>query len=373
MKSLVLCLLLAGCNDMTMQGMDGGTDDAGGDLGFQTAPHLPFPQLTLHTTPVLANAQMVTVTYQDFTFKNQVEQWGDFVINSQWMETVGKEYGVGKPTHIKAPLAMNAPASITDANIIAFIKQQAMMGNLPAPSATNNQLVYMMYFPSTTKIDDGTGAILCVQGYSGYHYSDVLNGTDFYYAVLPACGNVLDDLTSTAAHELIEAATDPSDGYYLDVDPTDHWSGLINQEVADLCQDLPNVTEGGFALQRSWSNAAAAAGGSPCVPVPQGEIFTNMTPDPPSVMTIPAGSTTTVTVTGWSTAPVDDWTLSYYPTDVSDFQPTVLVGAAQINNGKSTTVMLGVPAGTPSGQMGAVQVYMGETSGNFWPLTVRVK
>ena len=28
----------------------------------------------------------------------------------------------------------------------------------------------MLYFPPTTSIDDGTGAILCQQGYAGYHY-----------------------------------------------------------------------------------------------------------------------------------------------------------------------------------------------------------
>jgi hypothetical protein len=371
---LALGLALAGCNGDGMMNGDGSMSDGGGsvDMVFAPASHLPFPQVTAHTAPVFAAPQVVTITYSDFAFRNQVEQLGDFIVGSQWLDAVGKEYGVGHGTHLqKVQLAATAPATTTDANIIAFLKMQAMTNVIPAPSATNNQLVYLMYFPPMTKIDDGTGSILCQQGYSGYHASDTLNGVAFAYAVLPACGGVLDDLTSTVAHELIEVATDPVDAYYLDVPLTDHWAGMNGEEVADLCQDLPNVTEGGFALQRSWSNAAALAGASPCVPIPAGEIFNDVTPSPTSTVTLAAGMSTTFTLTGWSSAPTDDWSLASSVADSADFDPmATITGGAVMNNGTTATVTLTVPAGTPSGQVGSALIFTGLTSGNFWPVTV---
>jgi hypothetical protein len=373
-----LAIVLAGCNAAMMAPDDGGLvgDDSGsaGDGGFVTAPHLPFPQVTLHTTPVLSSAQLVTITYMDMALRSKVEQFGDFVINSQWYATVGTEYGVGPATHLsKVELGTNAPGSTTDAMVVAFLKQQAMAGMIPAPSATNNQLVYLMYFPPTTKIDDGTGAILCQGGYAGYHSNDTLNGVPFVYAILPDCNGNLDDLTSTVAHELIESATDPSDGWYLDVPKTNHWLGANGDEVGDLCQDDANVSESGWALQRSWSNAAALAGASPCVPIPDGEIFADITPTPTDVVTLPAGSSTTFTITGWTTGPTVDWKPAYSVGDSADFDPMAMIQMGTINNGTSLTVTLSVPAGTAAGKVGSAQIYAGMTSGNFWPVTVVVK
>ena len=47
-------------------------------------------------------------------------------------------------------------------------------------------------------------------------------------------------------------------------------------EVADLCYLAPDyvANDGGFYAARVWSNSAASLGtGSPCIPVPAGEVY----------------------------------------------------------------------------------------------------
>jgi hypothetical protein len=351
-------------------GTDGGpTPDSD---GYQMAAHPPFPQITMHSTPAFSAPQLVTITYDQFAFRDQVEQFGDFVLTSQWYGAVGKEYGVTGGVHLKkVRLPSAAPKSITDSAIVTLLKQLASAGTIPAPSAQNDQLVYLVYLPSTTKIDDGTGAILCADAYLGYHYADALKGAgSFTYAVLPDCTGNLDDLTSTASHEIIEAATDPEDGWFLDVSGTDLWSGDNGEEVADLCEDDANVEESGWALQRSWSNQAALTGGSPCVPVPAGEVFNDVSVDPSAVPRISAGASTTFTLTGWSTAPMSDWSLLYAVSSGADFEPMVHFSSHTINNATQVMVTLTVPPGTVQGKLGSIDVYSGTDGGNFWPITL---
>src|SRR5690349_17252423 len=116
---LALALAIAGCNGDGMMGVDGSMSDGGTgevDMVFAPAAHLPFPQVTTHTGPVFAAPQVVTITYSDFAFRAQAEQLGDFIVSSQWLDAVGKEYGVGHGTHLqKVQLAATAPATITDA------------------------------------------------------------------------------------------------------------------------------------------------------------------------------------------------------------------------------------------------------------------
>lgn len=352
-------------------GGSSGSDGPSGDGGFAPAPHLPFPSVTLHTGSVLSTPELVTITYSDFVFRDKVEQFGDFVVTSKWLDAVGKEYGVGKGVHRqKVRLADPAPPMLTDAQIGSFLVQQAKAGALPAPSAQDSQLIYLFYLPGTTKVDDGTGTRLCVAAYDGYHDTGHLNGFAYGYAVLVDCEGDLDSLTDTASHEIIESATDPSDGWFLDVGQGSHWSGLNTAEVGDLCEDYAVVKESGWALQRSWSNAAAMAGASPCVPIPAGEVFFDVTPMPPSVVSVPAGQSTTFTLTGWSTAPVHDWSITASVPDTADFDPMAVVAKGAINNGTSLTVTLSVPKGTPPGVLGSVQIYNGPVSGNYWPITV---
>src|SRR5258708_25154969 len=84
---------------------------------FQQAPHAPLPQLQPHSGTVLSSVKLVTITWAGYEFQEQVEQFGDFVVHSKWLTTVGSDYGVGAGTHVRAPISHPAPSSLTDVQI----------------------------------------------------------------------------------------------------------------------------------------------------------------------------------------------------------------------------------------------------------------
>jgi hypothetical protein len=189
----------------------------------------------------------------------------------------------------------------------------------------------------------------------------------------------VDEVTTTAAHELIESATDPyepaaDEGWYVDQALPDPWY-LIAGEVADLCDGEDLIKSGSFTVQRSYSNTAAAAGKNPCVPEDPDDRWNDVSASPATVPTIPAGGTATFTLTGWSTAEVPDWELSEYTADYSDLQDTDMnptFSAKTINNGKTVTLTLHAPATAKSGQLGGIYVLSGKQM-RPWPVGFQVQ
>jgi hypothetical protein len=136
------------------------------------------------------------------------------------------------------------------------------------------------------------------------------------YVAMPRCATFpagtgglvlagLDPVTAGASHELIEAATDP----FADLDPAfatvdaDHiaWAvALGGGEVGDLCAgdsaSFVKFPELPYVVQRSWSNAAAAAGHDPCVPTVTKDPYFAAAPVPVDTVAGPGVSTTGVLV-----------------------------------------------------------------------------
>src|SRR5205823_2461410 len=90
------------------------------------------------------------------------------------------------------------------------------------------------------------------------------------------------------------------------------WTGSIwleaegnsHVELGDLCGGT-RVAEGGFLYSRVYSNSAAMAGGDPCRPSLPIPYYSSTTPMEWYATT--AGATVMIPLTGWSTAPTDDW------------------------------------------------------------------
>ena len=87
------------------------------------------------------------------------------------------------------------------------------------------------------------------------------------------------DLTTfMASHEMVEASTDPFGTAYAQTD-LDHiaWAYFFGSEVGDMCAFHAGAaitpSDIGFAVQRTWSNAAAAAFEDPCVPGESSPLF----------------------------------------------------------------------------------------------------
>jgi hypothetical protein len=153
------------------------------------------------------------------------------------------------------------------------------------------------------------------------------------------------------------------------VDATNPWTFCFG-EVADLCYLSPDYvdSDGGFTAARVWSNSAALLGtGDPCIPIPTGDVYRSVSVDPGTTAIVMASDvqnqsvTLTFTVTGWSQAAVPDWNLRTYPTGEETFVPGVLLNggtsAVTMNNGKTATLTVTVPKGTPSGSYAGVTLY----------------
>lgn len=354
--------VLVGCGD---DGLEHGVD-APTSNEFVTAQHTALPQANAHAGVVFDHPKLVTITYSNYAAKTQVEGWGDAVVTSNWWALEGPEWGIGSMTHdAKVTLGLAPTTIIQDVDIENTIKGLVAgtivptVGTFPVPTATDNQYVYMIYIPPTTPI----GATL--QDIYGYH-AMLTNtaGTRYAYAVILDDGTGADITNTTAAHELIETATDPldppHDGFYVDPPLPDPWY-LALGEVADLCQFEKIEQEGAFYYERAWSNAAAAADKNPCVPS-HDEPWNTVTADPVEMPTIAAGESVTFTLTGWSTAEMEDWQLdASTPADYSDLlDVNPQLSETTINNGTTVELTLTAPATAHSGELGGVYVLSGD-------------
>jgi hypothetical protein len=306
--------------DAGTPGDDGGSGDDGGmpeaappvDHGMPSTTYPAFkpdmPQLqkgggTIYSAPVI-----VTVTWETDPNVTQLEAFDDGIGASDFWKAAVSEYGVGPSTngghvHIPVNAANPLPAKLTTDQIEALIDQGVANG-WPTPTA---QTIYAVYPPSAMQVttDDGTGTQVdaCTVFY-GYH-SQTAQSALTYALSLPCAGgglNALDTLTSTGAHELGEAATDPGQGGYFGFD-TDHiaWSmfqqgQLENGDVCEFYNDANYKASAPFAfeLQRLWSNAAASAGHNPCVPAAPGPYF-GAAPTAPETVSYTRRTTTVMT------------------------------------------------------------------------------
>ena len=361
-------------DDAPSSGDDAGIDSEAIDAAFVTAPHSPMPQLAKHTGAMLKSPHLVSISYAGYKYQGQVDDLGAFMVTSNWLTSVGKEYGISAGTHEAVHLTGPAPASLTDAQVRQLIFDGVAAKTMPPTTATDIP-IYMLYLPGTTSETDGTGASACGNGFIGYHDAATQTGVDYVYAIVADSGTGLADVTSTAAHELIEALTDPynspKDGYYLDVANSDLWVAADGNEVADMCDFEPLTTEGSWSLERSYSNAAAKAGTSPCVPVPAGDVYFNVSATPATIQNVAAGKSFTFTLTGWSTAPMASWPIDVFPADTSDFDPAPVLSAKSINNGETVTVTVTAPASATSGQLGGAFILSGNAA-HIWPVAIQI-
>ena len=304
----------------------------------------------------------MTITYANDTNRTIEEDLDAFMVQSKWLASTGKEYGVGPGTSAKVELTQAAPASIDDSTIQSFIASLIQAGTAPNPVADGgagpNEAVYLIYFPSTTSVTL-QGADLCQVSGGGYHYESAVNahGHSFAYAVVSPCPGLPapppENIVWAASHELIESCTDPypvSDPGFVILDQSQPWA-FIGGEVGDLCTYLsPQWAEGPYtSLQRVYSNASAKAGGPPCMPSP-GDYF-GADVEPQTFVAVAAGQSTTFQVKGWSTAPVGPWSLSASSYAVAgDFTAQVGITFASntLDNGQTTTLTVDMPPGTAS-------------------------
>ncbi|MFI5298361.1 MAG: hypothetical protein ACHREM_09705 [Polyangiales bacterium] len=390
------------------------TVDTGGI--FTEAPHLPFPNVVDWGGKLITAPKVVTITFGSDPFAAQFAAFGVTAASSAWWDLVrvgdcdptGASCVGDGPAGVSVAVS-SAAASYTDSMQGAASTLQTALsdlitaGTVPAPDANT---IYVMYLPGATKITMDPGVPSLSTPYNcpdtfGYHNSMSIGASEVFYAVVLECPvsggiTVLQNSTETAAHEILETATD-SDGqeFYIDTnDPgTWGWSDIQGGELADLCDDpfglgMDGFTEGGFLAQRIWSIPAAKAGKNPCVPVPTGEIYFNASPAGTAVLEIEVGASKTIEVDAFSDAPMSDWTLTaqdwtdvsttYLSFSISGVTPGDAGPEVQVNNGSKvqlTVTLKADPAGSSKGEADGVLVSANGgaapvTQAHFWPFIV---
>ena len=325
---------------------------AAGAPTFVPFAHPPFPVLKKGTGGVLAKVQLVTVTFAGWKGESHAHAYGDALVKSEWLATVGADYGVGKGDHLaEIVLAETAPATIDDSEFPAFLTQRINAGTLPKPATAKNDFLYVLYFPSTTKITQ-SGETSC-NDFGAYHYAATIPGVGrVAYAPIPECPGGIGETESAVSHEVIEAATDPdpqSPTWNMLANPWTRaiFPGFPTAEVGDVCFNLNPWKEGSFTYTRSWSMSAAAAGKEPCVPTLAGVPAFGVVP-PATTTTATAGQQVTITVTGWSDAAMPNWLIS-----LDQVAGTWGIGgkfsSVLINNGFTSNLVFTVPANAAKG------------------------
>jgi hypothetical protein len=310
---------------------------------------------------VLASPKIAVVTFAGYAFADSIEAMADFVPTSSWLGAGGSEYGVGTPSVVaKVRLADPAPVFASTTAFAAWITTQSL------PRAD----FYAFVFPAGATFTDSQIGALCNE-FSGYH--DAQNSS-YTFAVIGTCPNRVAGLTDAEqaervfSHELVEAMTDPFGTGFAARDPELPYSYVEGGELADVCDGV--AREGGFVFSRSWSNASAAAGHDPCQPS-TGPYF-NVSPSSLAVQHVKAGTVATVALTGFSTEETSDWVLQDVPGH-REFLPQVGIDATQMNNGRTGTMTISVPASAAPGSTAVFflrSFHAGDASYSLQPVVV---
>jgi len=323
-------------------------------LPFHSAPHVQLPTISDHAQMVLAQVQLVTVTFEDDPARPVAEAFGDAAPRSAWYATVGAEYRVSVPAESKAPQRLRlgpAPAMVDRATIAELV---------PATPLADPDVLYLIYIPPTV------GRAPELIGVAGYHAVVRRGELEIPYAVVLDNNLVRDPaaLTTNAGRQLINAVTNPfpapRDGYYLDALAIDPWS-LVVGGPADLCVHESPVVDQGITYPLIYSNAFALEG-FPCKPGRPDDPWSDVTAKPAQLPKVARDSTITFVLTGWSTQPAADWQLETRASERSAFtkeQMQPVFSEDAINNGRSVTLTLHVPPDAASDLAGGVYVLSG--------------
>jgi hypothetical protein len=400
-------LVACGSSSNATSGAGGdASSDAGSDASdAEAGPTYPsfavdYPQVVKNQGTILASPLIVTVSWPGADMNVSTwEAFDDAIGSSSYWAAATAQYGVGMATsgasnhvHMTQPL----PASLSYTEMQSFVvaalaaaepdagapeapEAGAPDPRWPAPTVDAHgdvQTIYSLFIPLSTAVTDpGSGQSFCDEGALGYHDNVVVDGTPVAYAVNLECAPLsLPDIEETAAHETIEASTDPyvesASLGYVGFDPDhlawDLYTGYAD-ELADACQNWQGSyfqETGSFPywVQRSWSNEAALLGHDPCVPAPAGP-YQGMTlfPDEESTVSVDLaligigttkargfnvtiGKPLTFHVGFFSDAATGPWTIAYdFPATLPDFD----MSGNPLGNGSGT-----VTIDTTSGQNG---------------------
>lgn len=316
--------------------------------GLQQTP-AGLPLVPNNGGQVIAAPQLVLISYPGDANRSGLAADVRWLANSDYLPTVGAEYGIGNGS-LRADVQLTDAPPPADA-IPAYLQSHLSDGSLPTSDPSN---IYILVIPQGAP----NLATYC-SGAAGFHgYFDALDGTQPTYVVIPDCGNDLQRLEVILSHEVVEVASDPHVDTYQMQDPGSPWT-YLGGEIGDLCEsNSTNVHDPSrtFAAALMWSNAAAASGQVPCVPWPDDQTYVSVLATPSTTQRVAAGSTVTFTLTGWSSQPTGTFALTVQDDPIADVRTQPQLNESRVSPGGQVTVTLQVPVSARAGQSGATWI-----------------
>lgn len=262
----------------------------------------------------------ITVTGDDPDLVARLERFGEVDTRTGWWRTVVDGYcaipgdciGDGQ-RGTSTRLEVSLPDEVSDVDVAELLARQAQRGRFGPLDADS---LLLLYLPERVTLTDAGAGRYCGGGPRGLHGALRTDGGPAAYAVVPRCGGEA-QLTATASHEILEATTNPDParrGFAFQGGSADGGFTAAGVEPVDPCGlitlDTHRTTiEGGFTVQRAWSNRAAALGHNPCVPAPD-RPYVALVPREPAIRLPDVGETTTITVDATADRPTGPWQVS---------------------------------------------------------------
>jgi hypothetical protein len=350
---------------------------------FQTAEHAPYPLVPTGGGPVLSTVPVVTVAFAGDSHTPDLTAFVDWLSQSTWPGLVASEYGVrGFEHQAHVDLTATAPPSVMDDDVQALLAAQLGAGTLPSAPASGPPIVYVLFYPDGTTVMRASGNACTPEPGNGYH--DTTRGAEpgVPYVVVPSCDprfsadlSEVQGMELETARLLVDVATDPSprdEPAFALTDESNPWTAL-GSEVGDLCWGRL-VSEGpGYTLQRVWSNRAAGGGEEPCIPTPSGSVAFGISASPATLQTITVGAPLSFAITGWSLAPVADWSIQA-TSWAGEYAIETALDRDSLNNGQTATLTVTIPFPQTSGTYGAVLLRgFGPEDTAMWPVAFDVR
>jgi hypothetical protein len=358
-------------NDGGAQADGGAAPDAATDGGqgqdSSAQQAMGWPVIASGGGAVMSPLEIVTIVSLGDVDQDALFSVGDAVAASRWWASFAGDYGLSTVTHTKWTGAGITATSVSDVEMIAYMKATIQANGGHAPDA---HTLYLLYLPDGTNSSDATSGEVNTdcKSTSGYH---TMTADGMIWAVVERCPvaylgwTKLMGVTQTATHEIVEAATDPDTAFGWNVAcapgkrpwecfPLEVASGTNQGEVGDLCSDTL-WSEAGLTWTRVWSKTAAAKGGDPCVPAVSAPYYDVGTPQ--DWYALAPGQSLDVPVTGvvdHGTLP--DWTLY---ADVASESPkgvfSQMFASPTIGVGQTRPLTLKAAAAAPSGSYAVVR------------------
>ncbi|KAI9334680.1 hypothetical protein DFJ73DRAFT_36144 [Zopfochytrium polystomum] len=242
--------------------------------------------------PLIRNVQVFPMFYGEALYQKELTDWYKVVVNSSYMDILAEystpNYQLGRGSLIGTyKFTTNLKDKLDDVADVQPLLRSLVKTGVLNPNENTYYPIHLR--PSTSVIQGGDTSCVTFCGYHGtIDISDISKTKYLYYGIIAdqtgdcfgGCGastNPLYNAESVAAHELMEAITDPGVALAATYSAPLGWYDKTNGEIGDICNAMQSsmvVNNVKYVIQKEWSNQQSA-----CIALP-GAPYSSKGPSP---------------------------------------------------------------------------------------------